>query len=563
MKLPGIILAFLTVVGMPLFAVMGAISILSWLGADQVDQRFVRFVAANVLEEKFQSSPILVTIPLFTFVGYLMAESKTPDRIVRAATAVLGWLPGGLAIVCVVASAFFTTLTGGSGVTIVAIGGLLYPALRQQGYSEKFTLGLVTTAGAMGLLFFPSPLVMIYAFIAGVDVAYAYKATLPPGLLLMLLICGYSFYIGLQSNIPRAKFDLKEVASAVWHVKWELFTPLLVGIGLGSGLMELDESAAAAAVYTLIVEVFIYKDLTLRKVVKVAKDAMTLAGAIILILAMATAMTNFIIQDQIPQAILEWFVARGMNAGWQFIIVLNVFLFILGMLMDAFSALLVALPLLLPLAATFQINPFHLAVMFLLNLEIAYVTPPVGLNLFISSFRFSKPIVEVYRVVLPFVVLLAVGLGAIIVVPSISEFTLRSDIAEFRERAAKDGVAPREAWLLECVQEDRNNLKPCSAADIARWGKDGSGATEVAEKPNNNKPQGDVVPVVDSAAGDAGADASGAFDEDALMKEMMGGGSDVADGGVSDAAAEGGAESAGDDMDALMKEMLNAGKDGG
>ncbi len=558
MKIPSVLLAFLTLVGMPLFAVMGAISILSWLGTDQVDQRFVRFVAANVLEEKFQNSPILVTIPLFTFVGYLMAESKTPDRIVRAATAVLGWLPGGLAIVCIVASAFFTTLTGGSGVTIVAIGGLLYPALRKQGYTDKFTLGLVTTAGAMGLLFFPSPLVMIYAFIAGVDVAYAYKATLPPGLLLMLLICGYAFYTGLKSDIPRAKFDLKEVAAATWHVKWEIFTPLLVGIGLGSGLMELDESAAAAAVYTLVVEVFIYKDLTFRKVVKVAKDAMTLSGAIILILAMATAMTNYIIQARVPQAILEWFVDRGMNAGWQFIIVLNVFLFILGMLMDAFSALLVALPLLIPLAATFQINPFHLAVMFLLNLEIAYVTPPVGLNLFISSFRFSKPIVEVYRVVLPFVGLLAIGLVAIIVTPSISQFTVQSDIDELRARAEKEGVAPRDAWLLECVQEDRNNLKPCSQADIARWGKDGFGV--VADKPKDDKPKGDVIPAVDLGS-DAGADASNAFDEDALMKEMMGG-SDATDAGTPDA-GEGAKDKPDDDMDDLMKEMLNAGKDGG
>lgn len=559
MKLPAVVLTFLALVGMPLFAVMGAISILSWLGTDQPDQRFVRFVAANVLEEKFQNSPILVTIPLFTFVGYLMAESKTPDRIVRAATAVLGWLPGGLAIVCIVASAFFTTLTGGSGVTIVAIGGLLYPALRQQGYTDKFTLGLVTTAGAMGLLFFPSPLVMIYAFIAGVDVAYAYKATLPPGLLLMALICGYAFYTGFKSGIPRAKFDLKEVAAATWHVKWELFTPLLVGIGLASGLMELDESAAAAAVYTLVVEVFIYKDLTLRKVVKVAKDAMTLSGAIILILAMATAMTNYIIQARVPQAILEWFVARGMNAGWQFIIVLNVFLFILGMLMDAFSALLVALPLLIPLAATFQINPFHLAVMFLLNLEIAYVTPPVGLNLFISSFRFSKPIVEVYRVVLPFVALLAIGLGIVIVVPSLSEFTVQSDINELRARAEKDGVAPRDAWLLECVQEDRNNLKPCSPGDIARWGKDGLGVAEV-DKPKDDKPKGDVIPASDVGS-DAGADASNAFDEDALLKEMMGG-SDVTDAGTPDA-GEGAKDKPEDDMDALMKEMLNAGKDGG
>ncbi|MDI1443961.1 TRAP transporter large permease subunit [Polyangium sp. 6x1] len=543
-----IVIILLTLVGMPLFAVMGGISILSWLGSDLPDQRFVRFIAANVLEDKFSNSPILVTIPLFTFVGYLMAESKTPDRIVRAASAVLGWMPGGLAIVCIVASAFFTTLTGGSGVTIVAIGGLLYPALRRQGYSEKFTLGLVTTAGAMGLLFFPSPLVMVYAFLAGVDVTRAYKATFPPGLLLMVLLCGYAFWEGIRSGIPRARFDLDEVGKALWHVKWELATPLLVAVGLTTGLMELDESAAAAAVYTLIVEVFVYKDLTWRKVVKVARDAMTLSGAIIIILAMATAMTNYIIQERIPQAILEWFVARGMNAAWQFILVLNIFLFILGMLMDAFSALLVALPLLIPLASTFQVNPFHLAVMFLLNLEIAYVTPPVGLNLFISSFRFSRPIVDVYRVVLPFVALLALGLGLVIVAPSLSSFMIAGDVADARAQAAKSGVAPREAWLLECVQEDTNNLKPCSKEDIAKWGPDGQGiAAKEAEKP---KPTGDVVPAMDS-----GPDA-GTNEMDDLLKEMLG--SD-ADAGAPDAAAP----KAADPMDDLLKEMLEAGKDGG
>ncbi|TKD01826.1 TRAP transporter large permease [Polyangium fumosum] len=548
-----IVILLLTLVGMPLFAVMGGISVLSWLGSDLPDQRFVRFIAANVLEDKFSSSPILVTIPLFTFVGYLMAESKTPDRIVRAASAVLGWMPGGLAIVCIVASAFFTTLTGGSGVTIVAIGGLLYPALRRQGYSEKFTLGLVTTAGAMGLLFFPSPLVMVYAFIAGVDVTRAYKATFPPGLLLMVLLCGYAFWEGLRSGIPRARFDLDEVGKSIWHVKWELATPLLVALGLVTGLMELDESAAAAAVYTLLVEVFVYKDLTWRKVVKVARDAMTLSGAIILILAMATAMTNYIIQERIPQAILEWFTARGMNAAWQFILVLNVFLFILGMLMDAFSALLVALPLLIPLAATFQVNPFHLAVMFLLNLEIAYVTPPVGLNLFISSFRFSRPIVDVYRVVLPFVALLALGLGLVIVVPSLSSFTIAGDIAEARAQAAQDGVAPREAWLLECVQEDTNNLKPCSKEDISKWGADGLGiAAKEAKKP---KPTGDVVPAMDSGP-DAGADA-GKDEMDDLLKQMLGSGD--ADAGAPDAEAP----KAADPMDDLLKEMLEAGKDGG
>ncbi|MDC0743748.1 TRAP transporter large permease [Polyangium mundeleinium] len=553
MKLWLIVIALLAVVGMPIFAVMCGISILSWLGSTNSEQQFVRFIAANVLEERFSSTPILATIPLFTFVGYLMAESKTPDRIVRAASAVLGWMPGGLAIVCTVASAFFATLTGGSGVTIVAIGGLLYPALRRQGYSEKFTLGLVTTAGAMGLLFFPSPLVMIYAFIAGVDVTRAYKATLPPGLLLMVLLCGYAFYEGKRSRIPRAKFDLKEAGSAIWHVKWEIATPLLVALGLTTGLMELDESAGAAALYTLIVEVFVYKDLSLRKVVRVAKDAMMLSGAIILILAMATAMTNYIIQAGIPQAILEFFMERGMNAAWQFILVLNLFVFVLAMLMEPFGALLVAIPLLIPLAATFHINPFHLAVMFLLNLEIAYVTPPMGLNLFIASFRFSRPIVDVYRVVLPFVAVLAVGLGIVIVMPSMSSFTIAGDVAKARAQAAQDGVAPREAWLLECVQEDTNNLKPCSKEDITKWGPDGQGiATKEGEKP---KPTGDVVPAMDSGA-DAGADA-GTDEMDDLLKQMLGGGD--TDAGAADAEAP----KAADPMDDLLKEMLEAGKDGG
>ncbi|MDI1434684.1 TRAP transporter large permease [Polyangium sorediatum] len=551
MKLWLILVALLAVVGMPIFAVMCGISILSWLGSTNSEQQFVRFIAANVLEERFSSTPILATIPLFTFVGYLMAESKTPDRIVRAASAVLGWMPGGLAIVCTVASAFFATLTGGSGVTIVAIGGLLYPALRRQGYSEKFTLGLVTTAGAMGLLFFPSPLVMIYAFIAGVDVTRAYKATLPPGLLLMVLLCGYAFYEGKRSRIPRAKFDLKEAGAAIWHVKWELATPLLVGLGLVTGLMELDESAGAAALYTLIIEVFVYKDLSLRKVVKVAKDAMMLSGAIILILAMATAMTNYIIQAGIPQAILEFFIERGMNAAWQFILVLNLFVFVLAMLMEPFGALLVAIPLLIPLAATFHINPFHLAVMFLLNLEIAYVTPPMGLNLFIASFRFSRPIVDVYRVVLPFVAVLTIGLGVVIVMPSMSSFTIAGDVAKARAQAAQDGVAPREAWLLECVQEDTNNLKPCSKEDITKWGPDGLGiAAKEAEKP---KPTGDVVPAMDSGP-DAGA---GKDEMDDLLKQMLGGGD--ADAGAPDAEAP----KAADPMDDLLKEMLEAGKDGG
>ncbi len=487
------ILGFLAVLGMPLFAVMGGVSLLSWLSSDNPDYRFVRFVAANVLEDRFSSSPILVTIPLFTFVGYLMAESKTPDRLVRASSAALGWMPGGLAIVCIAASAFFTTMTGGSGVTIVAVGGFLYPALVKQGYPKDFSLGLVTTAGAIGLLFFPSPLVMVYGFIAGVDVNYAYLATFPPALGLMLTLALYAVYIGRKAKVPRTKFVWSEVAVAVWSVKWELMAPLLVAAGLGTGLMELDESAAAAALYMLIVEVYIYKDLSWKKVLKIAKDAISLAGALIIILAMATSMTNYIIQQQVPQQILQWFIDKGMAHPWQFIIVLNIFLFVLGMLMDAFSSVLVALPLLLPLAATFHIHPFHLAVMFLLNMELAYIMPPAGLNLYISSFRFNRPVVSVYRVVIPYVILLHIGLILLIVVPRFSSFTVEKAVAERRAEAAKTGSAPRDAWLLECVQQDRNNPRPCSDEDIKKWGVDGTGvaaATATSGDANGSAPSG-------------------------------------------------------------------------
>lgn len=469
----GITLGALAVVGMPLFAVLGGISILAWLSSDDPEHRFLRRVAADVLTDKFADSIILVTIPLFVFVGYMMAESRAPQRIVRAASAALGWMPGGLAIVCVFASAVFTMLTGGSGVTIVAIGGLLYPVLVEQGYPKKFSLGLVTAAGAVGLLLPPSPLVLIYCYVTGVHVAKAYAATVWPGLVLTAILSIYGVYVGVREKVPTQKFSAANLGRELWTVKWEAFAPVLVLVGLATGLMELHESAAAAALYTLIVEVYIYKDLDWKKVLRVCKDAMSLAGAIIVILTMATALTNYIIHQKVPNSILDWFIARGMSELWQFIIVMNIFLFIMGMLMDAFSVLLVSLPLLVPLAASFGMHPFYLAVMFLLNLELAYITPPVGLNLFVAAARFRRPVMEIYRVAIPYVLLLTFGLLIVIFIPRLSSFTVEDEVRELRAKAEVDKIAPTEAWALECIQEDRNNLKPCSKDDIAKYGADG------------------------------------------------------------------------------------------
>ncbi|MBI4954315.1 MAG: TRAP transporter large permease subunit [Myxococcales bacterium] len=527
MPLYGGALGVLALAGMPLFAVMCTIAMLGFQGSGKE----VWNIAANVYGDMFNST-ILVTIPLFTLVGYLMAESKAPERMVRAANALLGWLPGGLAIVAIFASAFFTTLTGGSGVTIVAIGGLLYPALIRQGYPAKFALGLVTSAGAIGLLLPPSPLVLIYSFVSGVELQRAYLATLPPGLLLMLVLCGYAMVSAKRFGVKTQKFNWRDVGPALWEVKWEALTPFLVLTFLATGLTALHESAAAGAAYTLLIEVYVYRDLTWKKVLKVSKDAMTLCGAIILILAMATALNNYIIDATIPQRILEFFEEKGINSMWQFVLVVNVLLFIVGMAMDAFSALLVVLPLLVPMAARFGVSPFYLAVMFLLQMEVAYISPPVGLNLYVASFRFKRPLVEVYRVILPFLALLAAGLVALILVPKLSTFTVDGSIATFRLRSGCPGVkpddpcrpvsvclrakklpadecarlgppgqcdeasacppevAPREAWLLECAQEDRNHPKPCHADDIKDWGREGLGITPGEEEPGGEATAG-------------------------------------------------------------------------
>jgi len=289
----GILLALGVIVvallGTPLFAIMGGSSELLWLTHSDPTQNFLRRIAPNVMEERFADSPILVTIPLFTFVGYMMAESKAPDRIVRAASAFFGWLPGGLAMVCIVASAFFTTLTGGSGVTIVAIGGLLYPALRKQGYPDGYSLGLVTTGGSLGLLLPPSLPILVYALVAGIDFNAAFKAGLIPGIMIMVLLAIHAAYVGNKFKVARTQPNFAEMGAALWLLKWELGVPVVILGGLGTHLTSLDESAALTAIYTIVVEIFIHKDLDLKKdLPRVAKASMILAGAIILILAMAT-----------------------------------------------------------------------------------------------------------------------------------------------------------------------------------------------------------------------------------------------------------------------------------
>ncbi len=518
-KVIAAVVAAFALLGAPLFAIMGGSAELSWLLHSDPARRHVREIAAPVLDSHFSDSPILVTIPLFTFVGYLLAEAKTPDRLVRAARALVGWLPGGLAMVCIFASAVFTLLTGGSGVTIIAVGGILYPALRKQNYSDNFSLGLVTAGGSVGLLLpFSLPL-MVFCLVASVDYTLAFKAVLVPGILVIALLMVFAFIVGLREKIPLDKFDLKEMGASLWDLKWELLIPVVLVKALMTGLANIDEVAGLVAVYVFIAEFFLYKDLSIKKDLgRIAKSSMTMAGAIIMILGMANALMHYVELEEIPKKILEVLLKLGIDHRWQFLIVMNIFLLILGMLMEGFSAILVAVPLMLPFVADLgarhpeeAMSPFHLAMIFILNLELAFCLPPLGLNLFIGSFRFNKPVTQMYRAVLPFLAVLAVALGIVSYVPWFSTVAVRKDIAELRAKSAELGEAPKTAWMLECVQLDPTDPKPCSVADRKKWAnpqapdtpKDPTDPKKVADPDVPVAPSGDCDPDFGDCSGAA------------------------------------------------------------
>jgi C4-dicarboxylate transporter DctM subunit len=537
------IVVALALLGTPLFAIMGGASELLWLTHRDASYHHLRYIAANILTEHFAGSPILVTIPLFTFVGYVLAESKTAERLVRASTALVGWLPGGLAIVAVLASAIFTLFTGGSGVTIIAIGGLLYPALRKEGYSEKFSLGVVTSGGSIGLLLPYSLPLMIYSLVAHVDFEIAFKAVIAPGLLVILLFSAYCVYVGVKEKVARKPFDVKEVIASGWDLKWELGIPLILVVGLKKAGLSIDECAAAVALYAVLIECFVYRDLSFKKdIPKIGKAAMALGGAVILILSMANALINYVVQEQIPYRVLEFMIKLGIDRTFEFLIAMNIFLLVLGMLMEGFSAILVAVPLILPFAARFHLGPFHTAMIFLVNLELAYCTPPLGLNLFIASFRFNRPAVSLYRPILPFLGVLLASLLLISYVPSISTLTIRSDIAKVRARAAKLGAPPADAWKLECVQDDPNNPMPCTDEERKKY-------------PNGQATPIETAPVPTTEAPDAGEAAAGDGGDQDLLQQMLGAGAEDAGAGA--------AGDAGAGTDDLFNELMNAGKDGG
>lgn len=412
----------LALLGAPLFAVIVGSAL--W-GFYQQDIE-LQVVAIEIF--RLSEMPVLIAIPLFTFAGYLLGESKTPQRLVRITDALLGWMPGGLAIVALVTCALFTAFTGASGVTIVALGALLYPALKKAGYRDQFNLGLITTSGSLGLLFAPSLPLILYGVVAQqlsldipVSIDDLFLAGILPGTLMLVAL---SIYSAIQPREPEegkqpTAFDRQEAWAAIKDTVWEIPLPFIVLGGIYGGFIAVSEAAAITAFYILIVSVCIRGEISLRRLPKVMRDSMKLVGAIMVILAVSLASTNYMIDAEIPTQIFD-FISDHIDSQLTFLLLLFFFLLILGMMLDIFSAIVIMVPIILPIAIEFGIHPVHLGILFLANMQLGYFTPPVGMNLFIASFRFQRPVVDLYKATIPFFFILLITVLMITYIPWLS-----------------------------------------------------------------------------------------------------------------------------------------------
>ena len=406
--------------GTPLFIVFNGIT-LSGFNSVGLDPALI----INEIYNKIAGNSILLAIPLFTFAGYVLAESGTPTRLINVSKAFLGWLYGGVAIVALVSCSIFTAFTGASGVTIIALGGLLYTVLRKEEYPDKFTLGLLTSSGSLGLLFPPSLAIILYGIVAEISIDKLFIAGIIPGLLMVIMLSLYSIRKGSVSSVAKTEFSFGYVLKTLRDMVWEVPLPFIIIGGIYSGFFTVTEAASICAFYVLIVEVFIYREIKLfRDIPRIMRESMILVGGILIILGSALGLTNYLIDQQVPMKILE-FMKEFITNKYVFLILLNIFLLIVGCLMDIFSAIVVVVPLIKPVALQVGIDPIHLAMIFLVNLQIGYITPPVGLSLFIASFRFSKPIIELYRASVPFLIILLIALLIITYFPQLSLFLLK------------------------------------------------------------------------------------------------------------------------------------------
>jgi len=418
-------LLLMVLLGAPLFAVIAASTLLAF-SRTEADLTVIMIEVYRLAE-----MPVLLAIPLFTFAGYLLAESRAPQRLVRITNALLGWLPGGLAAVVLVVCALFTAFTGASGITIVALGALLYPALTQAGYPERFNLGLITTSGSIGLLFAPSLPLILYSVMAqqlniGQPVAISdlFIAGILPGTLIIVLLAIWGLWQRRGHEIPQAPFSASEALASVREAVWELPLPVIVLGGIYSGFFAVSEAAAVTALYVLIVEVFIHREIRFADLPGVMRESMVLVGAILIVLSMSLASTNYLLDAEVPAQLFAY-IREHVHDRYGFLLLLTLFLLVLGMMLDIFSALVIMVPLMLPIAIGYGIHPVHFGIIFLATMEIGYLLPPVGMNLFIASYRFNRPVLEIFRAVLPFIAILIIAVLVITYWPWLSLGLLR------------------------------------------------------------------------------------------------------------------------------------------
>jgi len=414
----GALLVLLALLGAPLFAVIAASAMLGYLRAE------IPLSAVPIEVFSIAEMPILLAIPLFTYAGYLLSESRAPARLVRLTSALLGWMPGGLAIVSIAACALFTAFTGASGVTIIALGALLYPALKQAGYDDRFNLGLVTAAGSLGLLFVPSLPLILYGVVAEVSIDELFIAGILPGVFMMVVMSLYCLWVGRDQRHALSDFSLAELRAALRDSVWELPLPVIVLGGIYSGYFAVSEAAVVTAIYVSFIELVIHRDVSWRQLPDIVRQSMLLVGGILLILGVSLASTNYMIDAQVPQMLIG--VVKEYVAGpTSFLWLLFLFLLVLGAILDIFSALVLVVPLILPVAKEFGVDPIHLGIVFLATMQLGYLTPPVGLNLFVASYRFDQSIVRVYLATFPFLLMLTFSVLVITFWPQLSLVLLR------------------------------------------------------------------------------------------------------------------------------------------
>ena len=405
----GLILIAL-IYGAPIFTGLGGAAVLLFWSD------FTSISAIPAEAYRIVVAPTLPTIPLFTLAGYLLAESNASTRLVNVFRSLFGWIPGGTPVIVVLLCGFFTALTGGSGVTILALGGLLLPLLVKEGYSKTFALGLITVSGSIGLLFPPSLPAIIYGVRAGISVKNVFIAGLMPGTLLIVMISTWAFIQGRHQKVKIHVFDPKKALKVCLETSWELVIPVLILLGVFAGYTNLVETAAIIVLYVFIIEFFVYKDITLNQLPSIIIDCATLIGGVLIIIGIAMGLTSYLVDAQIPMQLLAW-VKAAISSKYFFLLMLNIFLLVAGCLMDIFSAIIVIVPLIKPLGAHFGVEPFHLAIIFIANMELGFLTPPVGMNLFLAAYRFNEDMPKIYRSIFPFFIVKLVAVALITYIP--------------------------------------------------------------------------------------------------------------------------------------------------